>query len=240
MQFAQQQAQKAVQGSAAAQGNVLSGGAAKNLGAVETGIASQYYQQAFQNFQTATQNRYSNLLNVSNAGQNAANVQGQNTIGAATYGGNITENAAQFAGTQGLQAAEFAGTQGVQGAEFAGTAGMQGAQYAGTAAQNAAAQSGQWNIQGTETAAQNLINANTAAANYNTQGAAAQAAGVMGQANAWSNALGGLAGTASASQGLNLLKNPSFGYGNPTLTGSYAVDNGLVPSSSTINLGGNP
>ena len=229
--FRLQQGEKALSSNAAASGSVMGGGAAKALAAFGQSMGSQEYQNAFNRFQTSTQNRYSNLLNVSNSGQNAAGAQGQNTIGAATYGGNIQENAAQyggnlnenasqFAGNQNVQATEFAGSQNVAGAEYAGTANTQASQYAGTAAQNAAAQGGQWNVNAADIAGQNLINASTQAANYNTSGAAAQAAGVVGSANAWTGALGGLAKTATASQGLNLLQNPSSGYTqlNPTGT----------------------
>jgi hypothetical protein len=109
--FRQAQADVGLNASAAARGGALGSGAMIDLMKYNSGLASQEYQNAFNRFETATQNRFGNLMTASNAGQAAAGTQGSNLIGAGQYGGNITTGAANTA----LGANEAAANMGVQG-----------------------------------------------------------------------------------------------------------------------------
>src|SRR5581483_5874836 len=62
-QFQLQQGQQALQRQLAASGGIEGGGALKQLNAYSQGVASQAYQQAFNNFQTQQQNAIGNLQN---------------------------------------------------------------------------------------------------------------------------------------------------------------------------------
>lgn len=161
--FRQQQGELALQRSAAAHGGALGGGAAKDLANYSQGLASQEYQNAFNRFQQSTQNRFSNLMTASNAGQAAAGQQGGNLMGAAQYGGNV----------------QMAGANTALGAnEFAGQVGMQGAGQIGQ------------NIMGGAATQANLLTggANAQAAGI-VGGANALAGGIAGGANAVTGAL---------------------------------------------------
>lgn len=71
-QFRMQQGQQALQRSAAAKGNLMSGGFMKGLDAYSQGLASQEYGNAWnRNFQQ-NQANYGNLYNLSRMGQDAA------------------------------------------------------------------------------------------------------------------------------------------------------------------------
>lgn len=118
-----QQMEQTLARSAAAKGGAVSGAALKDLTNYSAGALAQDYQNSFNRFETATQNRFSNLFNVSRAGQDASNVQGGNLTGAAKYGGDITTRGAETA----LGANEFAGQAGMTGANEIGTNFMNGA-----------------------------------------------------------------------------------------------------------------
>ncbi len=107
--FREQQGEKALAASAAARGGVQSGGFAKDLNSFAQGNASQEYQNAFNRFQTSTQNRFGNLNTVANRGIAASDQQGANMTGAARYGGDITTGAAKFGDSAVLGANEYAG-----------------------------------------------------------------------------------------------------------------------------------
>lgn len=81
-QFARDAGLNAIQGSAAAQGNLLSGGTMKGLESYGTGLANQYYQQAYNNalgqymnnyniFQSNQQNTYNRLMGTTGLGLSA-------------------------------------------------------------------------------------------------------------------------------------------------------------------------
>lgn len=121
--FRQQQAEQALARSAAARGGAVSGAALKDLNDYVQGSASQEYQNAFQRFQTSTQNRFGNLMTASNAGQAAAGTQGGNlTTGAARAGDFNMQGAAGSA-----QANEFGASAGMAGAGEIGANLMNGA-----------------------------------------------------------------------------------------------------------------
>jgi hypothetical protein len=167
-QFQLQQGQQAIQRQAAAAGQLNSGATAKSLDAYSQGLASTYYQQAYNNALTGYQTNYSNSLNSLLAGSNLG-LQGTSIYSGAAQNAAAgqsanTMNAAQYMGNTGLQAAEYAGTAGTQTAQYAGTLGLQGMQAAG---------------------------------NAYLQGAEGTAAGQVGSANAWQNAINGIAGAGS-------------------------------------------
>ena len=160
--FRLQQGELAQQRSAAAHGGAMGGGAAKELANYSQGLASQEYQNAFNRFETSTQNRFGNLMSVSNAGQNAGNTMGQNVIGGAQYGGNITTDAAKT---------------NLGAGEFAANAGMQGAGQIGSNLVGGATTQGNFLTGGANAAASGIIG-----------GANAMMGGLSGAANAGINA----------------------------------------------------
>jgi len=121
-QFALQQGDQAVQQSAAARGLLGSGGTLKALTSFGQGLASQQYQQAYQNalntFQTNRNNTLQGLGLLTNVGQTATGQYNQ-----------ATQN---YAG-QNLTLGQLMSGNLVGGAEYAGDAGLKGAQIAGSA-----------------------------------------------------------------------------------------------------------
>src|SRR6185369_15662164 len=97
-EFRRAQAQKALEGSAAARGGALGGGAIGSILGLNSNLASQEYQNAFQRFQTSTQNRFNNLNTVAGRGAQIGEQQGANLIGGAQYGGNLNYGSAIKAG----------------------------------------------------------------------------------------------------------------------------------------------
>jgi hypothetical protein len=113
-----QQQQLAMGRSAAARGGAISGAAAKDLVNYETGAASTDYQNAFNRFETATQNRFNNLNAEQGVGVQTGEVQGSNLINSGRYAGDTGINAAQYAGNAGIGTSEFAGTAGMNAADL--------------------------------------------------------------------------------------------------------------------------
>jgi hypothetical protein len=133
-QFRLDQGQQTMERSAAARGGAVSGSALKDLTNYSQGAASQEYQNAFNRFETSTQNRFSNLNTVAGRGQQAAGEQGANLIGGAQYGGNITTDAYktnlganEFAGSQTYDAAKQTAANTIGGADRAAEYLTQGA-----------------------------------------------------------------------------------------------------------------
>ncbi len=178
--FRLQQGQTQLDRSAAARGGAISGEAIKDSINFGQNSASQEYQNAFQRFQTSTQNRYSNLSGVANRGIAAAGTQA----------GDITA-AAKYSGDTGIQASEFGGQLNTGAAQFAGQADI-----------NAADLMAQNSIQGVKTAADYTTTGAAAKAAGMVGGANALTQGISGGVNA------GLTAGRDASF-LNLLKNPA-------------------------------
>lgn len=99
-QFTLQQGQNAIQNSAAAQGNLLSGGTEAALDQYSQGLASTNYQQAFNNaltqygtayntFENNQANQFNRLASVAGLGQTSAGQLGQEGQQAASNVGNI-------------------------------------------------------------------------------------------------------------------------------------------------------
>lgn len=198
-QFTIDQANKALQSSAAARGGALGGGAASQLNAQTMQIANQQYTQGLQNYLAQNGQIYNMLAGQSAAGQQAAVTSGGNLLSAATTAGGWNYGAAGQAGNWLTQGTQYGGTMGYNAAQ--------------QIAQNTLAGTGQMT---------NLL----------TGGAAAQAAGIVGSANALNNMYTGL-GNAAIGAGniynqqntLNTLMNAGYNpYANlyPTSSNMYA------------------
>lgn len=93
-QFRMDEANKALQRSAAARGGLLSGGTLKGLSNLNQNLASQEYQNAYNRFQNDQTTRFNRLATMAGIGQTATNVTGQ--LGQ-NYAGSAAELAAQGA-----------------------------------------------------------------------------------------------------------------------------------------------
>ncbi len=124
--FRAEQATKALQANGAARGGVLGGGSQRDVLALNSNLASQEYQNAFNRFQTSTQNRFNNLNTVAGRGATAANQAGQNDIftGAqqsknliqgGEFGAGLNYHSASDAGKLNFGAAQQAGQDSLQG-----------------------------------------------------------------------------------------------------------------------------
>ena len=94
MAFQMQQGQQALDRSAASRGVALTPGTAMSEAAYNQGVGSQYYQQAFNNFQTGQTNRFNQLASVAGMGENAAAGVGNNGLQVANMSGQNSMNAA--------------------------------------------------------------------------------------------------------------------------------------------------
>lgn len=88
--FALEQGQNAINAMNSATGNTVSGAGLAALSKYNTGMADQSYQQAFNNFQTNTQNKFGRLSNIAGMGQGAAaNMGNASSNYSTTAGGNL-------------------------------------------------------------------------------------------------------------------------------------------------------
>jgi len=111
MAFQMQQGQLALDRSAASRGVAMTPGTAQSESAYNQGVGSQYYQQAFNNFQTGQTNRFNQLSAVAGMGENAAAQQGNNGLQTANIMGQNTMNAANgSAASQIANANQWTGT----------------------------------------------------------------------------------------------------------------------------------
>jgi len=138
-QFQLQQGNQALQRAAAAGGSLMSGGTLKAASQYGQGLASTYYQNAYNNaltsFQTNRNNTLGTLMAGLNVGQTATSQFDQSQQHAGSLmSGNIT-NAAANSAQIGVQAAEFNSGQQLQASKLQGDYTMAGAQglAAGTA-----------------------------------------------------------------------------------------------------------
>lgn len=136
--FQLDQGNQALQRSAAAGGGLQSGGTLKALDQYSQGLASTYYQNAYNNalrtFQTNRDNTLGGYLALTGIGQNALS---QYNTASQNYG-NLSSanimNTGQAIGNTTLQGSEFNANLGLQGAQLGGNAYLAGAgaQSAGT------------------------------------------------------------------------------------------------------------
>jgi hypothetical protein len=161
--FRMAEANKALQGSAAARGGALGGGALKALAGLSQNLASSEFGAAEARFRAQQGDRFNRLNSLVNLGANTA---GQ-------------------AGGYAMTGANEAANLGLTGATSAADLGYRGATTAGGFTTDAARQM-----------AGNALNTYGQVEDLLTGGAAAQAAGTVGSANAWSGALGGVGNAA--------------------------------------------
>lgn len=141
MKFERDQGAAAIQNSQSASGLGNSGATLKALTTYGQGVASKYYQQAFENannqFNTNHNATLANLSTLINSGltatgqTNTANAslgapQATNTMNAGLYEGNTNTNLAQFLAGQNLQGQETSGSYGMTGAKQAGDFAFEG------------------------------------------------------------------------------------------------------------------
>ena len=156
-QFQLAQGNQAVQRLAAASGGLQSGGTLKSLDQYSQGLASTYYQNAFNNalqgYQTNYQNTLGSLMAGTNVGLQGTNMYNQAAMNYGNLSGANLMSGAQYEGNVGMQGAgmnlqgqEASGQLGVQGMTSAGNFYMGGAQgYAAGQAGSAQAWQGALN-----------------------------------------------------------------------------------------------
>ena len=90
-------------------------------------------------------------------------------------------------------------------------------------------------------ARQNYVNTYGQAMGMSNQGAEAQAAGIMGSANAWQQALGGIAGTAQFASLMNQLGGPAGGASTAAMTATPGIlDASAIGPQGAMPFGGSP
>jgi hypothetical protein len=169
-QFRLDQANKAIQASAAARGGSLGGAALRSLANTSQNLASSEYGNAEQRFRAQQTDRFNRLNTLVNLGASTAN-----------QAGNYGMTGADLASRLGLTGAQSAADLGLRGYTSAADLGLRGATTAGGFTTGAVGQQ-----------AQNALNTQGAIANLITGTGNAQAAGTIGSANAWAGMLGGL------------------------------------------------
>jgi hypothetical protein len=197
-QFRLDQANRALAGSAAARGGALGGGALKAAMNLSQNMAASEYGAAFDRFRSQQNDRFSRFGNLMDMGVRTGALAGGNLMTAAQQAAAMRTGAAQTAGGWNIGANQTAGGWNVGAAE-----------YGGNAMQNAMAQQ-----------SANAFNSQRSIADLMTSGAAAQAAGKIGSANAWSGMLGGIAGAANQVGGY---------YQQKQLLNDYMTPGGFTP-----------
>lgn len=129
------QGQHAIENTASSRGLGQSGAALKELTQYGQGLASTYYNNAFnqaqsqfetnqnttlQNLQALIQSGQFGASGTSNATQNLGGQQAANTLASGYYGGNTNLSIAQLLSQLGLQGAEYSGDLGLKGSTTAG------------------------------------------------------------------------------------------------------------------------
>ena len=140
--FQLKEGQNSIQNSLSASGMANSGAAAKKLEDYGQGLASTYYNQAFQQAQSTFQSNQNATLANNTALMNGGLMGSQMFNGAAQNYGNQASandvNAGMYAGNTGLSVSQLLSQMGFQGAVDRGIMGQQGAAQAGNLAIGAA------------------------------------------------------------------------------------------------------
>jgi hypothetical protein len=125
LQFEQQQAEQALQRQAAASGTVLGGGEDRASNIMNTGLASTYLNQAFNQalgeYNTNRQNvltQIQGLTNLTGLGYNATGMQNQDIGTAALATNSNIQNTAQGIAANQIRAGMYSGTAGLQAAQI--------------------------------------------------------------------------------------------------------------------------
>jgi len=194
-QFQLQQGLQGLQRQLGATGGGATGGTLKALTQYGQGVASTYYQNAFNNAQNAYNTNTNTAALASGQGLQASGLANQ---AAQNYGNLFNSNTmggAQFNAGLGMQGATAAGGLGLQGATAAGGLGLSGATAAGGLG-----------LSGAATAGNQLIGSTEAAGQFGMQGAQGKAAGIMGAANGMNQAISGFGN----------MFNPMSSFSNPS------------------------
>lgn len=209
--FETQQANQALQRSAAAGGTLMGGGTVKASGILNTGLASTYLDSAF-NRALATYN--TNRQNLLTRIQGLTNITG--------LGFNATGAANQDIGNAGLQAQSNIYNTGRQTAANTIASG----QYGGN--------TGLWAAQ---IGAQALAGAANATSAADVASGQAQAAGTIASGNAWNGAIGGAINSLSLPLTYGLLTAPTMGYISPasTVTPGAGLGSPAPLTAPTVN-----
>lgn len=172
---------KALDRSASAKGNLLSGSALKGINTFSQGLASQEYQNAYNRYTDNQNTQYNHLNNLAALGQNTALQLGNAGSAYANSAGNTLTSTAALNGQIGVNSANQQGNLLTNNANYAG----QQSQYATNAATNATNAINQYGINGANAlgnAAMQKANAN--ASSYQMYGSLAnQLAGAYGYYN---------------------------------------------------------
>lgn len=198
---------KALDRSASARGNLLSGATLKGVTQYGQDMASQEYQNAYNRYTQNQNMRYNQLANLANMGQNTAVGAGNAGMQMATNAGNIITGAAGQANQYGMSAAQAQAAGLINNAQYAGQqsqyANNLGAQYTGQIMSN------------NMTGANALGNAALAKANANASSYQAYGNIASNLANALGNYYGNSYSPASISNPYSYNPNAFSGY-NPS------------------------
>lgn len=195
-QFTLQQGQDALQRSAAAKGQLFSGGTLKSLAGYTTGTANQYFGDAFNRaqstFNTNQQqalSRIGTLQGLAGLGYNAATA-GAGAIGSTSAAqANNTLGGSQFNANLRYQGGLAGANLGEQGTQFGASLGETGSQYdsnLGLTVGQGLAGNTLWGEQSRATSGQNFANN---ASNLYTNTGNANANAVAGSTNSWLSTL---------------------------------------------------
>ena len=203
-QFQLQQGLQGLERQLGATGGGATGGTLKALTQYGQGVASTYYQNAFNNAQNAYNTNTNTAALASGQGLQASGLANQ---AAQNYGNLFNSNTmggAQFNAGLGMQGAGL----GLQGATAAGGLGLSGATAAGGLG-----------LSGATTAGNQLIGSTEAAGQFGLAGAQGKAAGIMGAANGINQAISGFGNMFNP---MSSFSNPSswFGFGSGTSSGN--------------------
>jgi len=135
---------KALDRSASARGNLLSGSALKGIETFGQGLASQEYQNAYNRYTNDQNTQYNHLQNLAAMGQNTAVQLGTAGLNYANAQGNTLTSTAQANGQIGINSANTQGNLLTSNAAYSG----QQSAYANNANSSTAAQIAQYGING--------------------------------------------------------------------------------------------
>ncbi len=206
-----------------ATGGGATGGTLKALDQYGQGVASTYYQNAFNNAQNAYNTNTNTAALASGQGLQASSMANQ---AAQNYGNLFNSNTmggAQFNAGLGMQGAGL----GLTGATAAGGLGLSGATAAGGLG-----------LGGATTAGNQLIGSTEAAGQFGMQGAQGKAAGIMGAANGINQAIGGFGNMFNP---MSTFSNPSswFGFGGGGGSNPFGIGSGNIGDTLPgYNVGG--
>jgi len=118
-QFRLSEGQKQISRMAAAHGAAGGGGTAKALAQYNSGLASQEYGNAWNRWNTSTQERQSGLATVAGMGERAGEFSSDLGLRGSQFGASLGENAAQYGGNARLGATQWAGNQNINATDRA-------------------------------------------------------------------------------------------------------------------------